>query len=298
MSRLDELLTFVEVVNLGSFTRAAERLGIVKSAVSRRINDLEDRLKVRLLVRSTAGMSVTEAGMTFYARVSRIVADLDDAELSVTDASSNLTGSIRATAPVSLTNLVLMPKLAAFLQKHPALKIELHLSDRPIDIINEGYDLAIRAGTLSDSRLVARKLTAMPRITCASPAYLTERGLPASPQDLASHNGLRSTTVPKSLYWNYQMPDGSTYQANPPSVLEVNNGEAVVSAAVAGLGIAAVPVFLCSDAIDKGLLVPILAQYPLMSGGLFAIYPPGRHLAHRVRSLIDHLVSGFAMMEA
>jgi DNA-binding transcriptional LysR family regulator len=258
MSRLDELLTFVEVVNLGSFTRAAERLGIVKSAVSRRIIDLEDRLKVR----STAGMSVTEAGMTFYARVSRIVADLDDAELSVTGASSNLTGAIRATAPVSLTNLVLMPKLSAFLQMHPALKLELHLSDRSIDIINEGYDLAIRAGTLSDSRLVARKLTSMPRITCASPAYLAERGCPNSPQDLANHNGLRSTTVPKSLYWNYQMPDGGTYQANPPSVLEVNNGEAVVSAAIAGVGIAAVPVFLCSNAIEKGCSYQFLHNTP------------------------------------
>lgn len=154
-----------------------------------------------------------------------------------------------------------MPKLSAFLQMHPALKLELHLSDRSIDIINEGYDLAIRAGTLSDSRLVARKLTSMPRITWASPAYLAERGCPNSPQDLANHNGSCRRQFREFLL---ELPDAGWrhHQANPPSVLEVNNGEAVVSAAIAGVGTAAVPVFLCSNAIEKGCSYEFLHNTP------------------------------------
>lgn len=293
MSRLDELNAFVEVVNAGSITKAAERLGIVKSAVSRRLNELEDRLKVRLLTRSTAGLSVTEPGMAFYARASRILADLDDAELTVTDASANLVGAIRMTAPVSLTNQILMPHFSEFLRLHPGLTMDITLSDRSVDIVNEGFDIAIRAGTLSDSRLVARKLTDMRRTTCASPAYLQAMGIPQNPHDLVHHVGLLSSNVPESAYWSYSMPSGETYQAKPLARLRVNNGEAVVTAAVAGLGICAVPEFLTQNLFASNALQPILIDYPLLAGGLYAIYPPGRHLSHRVRALIDFLVETF-----
>jgi len=297
MSRLDELNAFVEVVNTGSITKAAERLGIVKSAVSRRLNELEDRLKVRLLIRSTAGLSVTEPGMAFYARASRIIADLDDAELTVTDASVNLFGAIRMTAPVSLTNQILMPHISEFLRIHPGLTLDISLSDRSVDIVNEGFDIAIRAGTLSDSRLVARKLTDMRRTTCASPAYLQAKGTPQNPRELISHDGLISSNVPESAYWAYSMPSGDTYQAKPAVRLRVNNGEAVVTAAVAGLGICAVPEFLTRDLIGANALQPILNEYPLLAGGLYAIYPPGRHLSHRVRVLIDFLVEKFRIAQ-
>ncbi|HJV02737.1 MAG TPA: LysR family transcriptional regulator [Burkholderiaceae bacterium] len=295
MSRLDEISTFVAVVNAGSITRAAEKLGIVKSAVSRRMNDLEDRLKARLLVRSTAGLSVTEAGKAFYERAARIMADLDEAELTVTDASADLFGTIRMSAPVSLTNLVLMPHISQFLRLHPGLTLDLSLSDRFVDIVNEGYDIAIRAGTLSDSRLVARKLTDMGRVTCASPDYLAQRGTPATPQELDLHDGLVSSNAPESVYWNYALPDGGSYLARPAVRLKVNNGEAVITAAAAGLGIAAVPAFISGELIERGALVPLLTGYPLAAGSLFAIYPPGRHLSHRVRVLIDFLVAQFAL---
>lgn len=293
MSRLDQLNTFVEVVNAGSITRAAERLGIVKSAVSRRLNELEDRLKVRLLVRSTSGLSVTEAGMGFYARASRILADLDDAELTVTDASVHLFGTIRMTAPVTLTNRVLLPHINDFLKHHPELALELYLSDRTVDLINEGFDIAIRAGTLSDSRLVARKLKDMHRITCASPEYLETRGTPSHPQELDNHDGLISSNVPESLYWSYTLQGDERYHAHPNARLRVNNGESVIIAAAAGLGVAAVPEFLSTELIESGALRRILTDFPLMTGGLYAIYPPGRHLSHRVRVLIDFLVDRF-----
>ena len=293
MSRLEELITFVEVVNAGSITKAAARMGIVKSAVSRRLTELEDRLKVRLLVRSTAGLSVTEAGMGLFARASRIIADLDDAELTVTNASAQLFGTLRMTAPVSLTNQVLMPHINDFLVQHPGLTFDLYLSDRPVDIVNEGFDIAIRAGTLSDSSLVARKLTEMPRVTCASPNYLALKGEPKTPHDLMGHEGLVSSNVPESLYWKYLLPDGGIFQAHPGTRLRTNNGESVISATVAGLGISALPAFLSRDLIASGDLRQILSDYPLTAGGLYAIYPPGRHLSHRVRVLIDFLVERF-----
>jgi DNA-binding transcriptional LysR family regulator len=290
MNRLDELVTFVEVVNAGSITKAAERLGIVKSAVSRRLNDLEDRLKARLVVRSPSGLSVTEVGMAFHERAARIIADLDEAESTVTDASATLFGTIRMSGPVSLTTQHLMPHLNEFLRLHPGLALDLCLSDRIVDMVNEGFDVVIRAGTLSDSSLVARKLTDMPRITCASPKYLSLRGMPQSPQELNTHDGLASTNIPESVYWSYTIPDGGTYLAQPAVRLKVNNGEAVVKAAAAGLGVAAVPAFISKELIDRGILVPILTQFPLAGGAIYAIYPPGRHLSHRVRVLIDFLV--------
>lgn len=295
MSRLDEVQTFIEVVNAGSITKAAERLGIVKSAVSRRLRDLEERLHARLLVRSTAGLSVTEMGQAFYERAARIVADLDEAELTVTDASAKLFGTIRMSAPVSLTNLVLMPHLSEFLRRHPGLTLDMSLSDRFVDIINEGFDIAIRAGTLSDSRLVARKLTDMGRITCASPAYLADHPTPHTPQELDAHDGLVSTNAPESSYWNYTLLDGAHFLARPKTRLRVNNGEAVVTAAVAGLGIAAVPSFIAREQLERGALVSLLPEFQLAAGSLYAIYPPGRHLSHRVRVLIDFLVERFAL---
>lgn len=295
MSRLDEILTFVEVVDAGSITKAAERLGIVKSAVSRRLNDLEDRLKARLLVRSTAGLSVTETGKAFHERARQIIAELDEAELTVTDASADLFGTIHMSAPVSLTNLVLMPHINEFLRLHPGLTLDLRLSDRFVDIVNEGFDIAIRAGTLSDSQLVARKLTDMRRVTCASPDYLAARGEPLTPQDLNRLDGLVSTNAPESAYWHYTAPDGETYLARPTTRMKANNGEAVITAAVAGLGIAAVPAFISKDLIDQGALKPILPEYRLAAGSLYAIYPPGRHLSHRVRVLIDFLTTRFAV---
>jgi DNA-binding transcriptional LysR family regulator len=295
VSRLDEIVTFVEVVNSGSITKAAERLGIVKSAVSRRLNDLEDRLKARLLVRSTAGLSVTETGKSFHERARRIIAELDEAELTVTDASADLFGTIHMSAPVSLTNLVLMPHISAFLRLNPGLTLDLSLSDRFVDIVNEGFDIAIRAGTLSDSRLVARKLTDMKRVTCASPDYLAARGAPLVPQDLDHHDGLVSTNAPESAYWHYTGPDGEIYLARPNTRMKANNGEAVITAAVAGLGVAAVPAFISNDLIARGALIPILSDYRLAAGSLYAIYPPGRHLSHRVRVLIDFLAERFAV---
>lgn len=294
MSRLDEIITFVEVVNAGSITKAAERLGIVKSAVSRRLNELEDRLKTRLLVRSTAGLSITEAGRAFHERASYIVMEWDQAELAVTDAGANMSGTIRMSAPVSLTNLVLMPHISEFFRLNPGLTLDLSLSDRVVDIIDEGFDLAIRAGTLSDSRLIARKLTDMPRVTCASPDYLAARGTPATPGDLVLHDGLVSTNVPESAYWHYTDAKGDTFVARPKARMKVNNGEAVVSAAVAGLGIAAVPEFISREMIGLGNLMQILPEYRLSAGSLYAIYPPGRFLSHRIRAFIDFMVQRFS----
>lgn len=292
MNRFDELLAFVQVVESGSITKAAERLGLVKSAVSRRINDLEDRLKARLIVRSTSGMSLTEIGRAFYERAARIVADVDEAELTVTDASAALSGTIKMAAPVTLTTMHLMPLINAFLQQHQDLSIDLSVSDRIVDLVSEGFDLTVRSGVLADSSLIARKLVDMERVTCASPEYLRRFGVPASPQDLDSHTGVVSTNAPESSYWLYESADGQTHLSRPSVKLSVNNGECAIAAAAAGLGICAVPMFISSAAIARGDVIPILTDFQLVRGGIFAVYPPGRHLAHRVRTLIDFLVAG------
>jgi len=292
MNRFDELLAFVQVVESGSITKAAERLGLVKSAVSRRINDLEDRLKARLIVRSTSGMSLTEIGRAFYERAARIVADVDEAELTVTDASAALSGTIKMAAPVTLTTMHLMPLINAFLQQHQDLSIDLSVSDRIVDLVSEGFDLTVRSGVLADSSLIARKLVDMERVTCASPEYLRRFGVPTSPQDLDSHTGIVSTNAPESSYWLYESAGGQTYLSRPSVKLSVNNGECAIAAAAAGLGICAVPMCISSAAIARGDVIPILTDFQLVRGGIFAVYPPGRHLAHRVRTLIDFLVEG------
>ena len=290
MSRLDEILTFVEIVDSGNISRAADKLGVAKSAVSRRLRDLEDRLKAQLVVRSTAGLSLTEIGKAFYVRAAQVLTDLDQAELSVTDASAELFGTIRLTAPISLTTLRLMPLLTEFAALHPDLTFDLHLSDQVEDIVSDGFDLAIRIGRLNDSTLVARRLMPMNRITCAAPAYLKRKGTPQHPNDLVEHDGLVSGNIQDSLYWSYVAADGSLLQAKPKTKVRANNGECIVEAAIAGLGIAALPEFVCSMAIERGLLVPILQEHPLLSSNVFAVYRQNKHLSHRVKVLIEFLI--------
>lgn len=294
MSRLDEILTFVEVVESGSLSKAAARMGIAKSAVSRRLRNLEDRLKAQLVVRSTAGLSLTDIGRTFHARAQQILTDLDQAELTVTDASAELFGTIRLTAPVSFTTLRLMPLLNEFAKRHPDLAFDLDLSDQVEDIVSEGFDLAIRLGQLDDSSLVARRLAPLTRIACAAPSYLARKGTPQHPEELVDHDGLVSSNVPESLYWSFRLESGQLYRAKPTSRIRANNAECIVEAAVAGLGIAAVPTFATDAALASGLLVPVLSGYPLLSSGVHAVYRQNRHLSHRVRVLIDFLTEGLA----
>jgi DNA-binding transcriptional LysR family regulator len=290
MDRFEELSTFVRVVESGSITRAAQRMGVAKSAVSRRLRELEERLKTSLVIRSTAALHLTEGGKAFYKQAVRILADLDEAELMASDANVALHGTIKLTAPLTLTTRRLMPLFNDFLELHTGLALEIDLNDRRVDLIEDGFDLAIRSGSLEDTRLVVRRLAPMKRVTCAAPSYLEKFGTPLTPEELSDHLGLVSTNLPEQTYWQYQWSGGQTVLARPKTRLKANNGEALLTAAVAGLGICAIPVFIASEAIEQGKLVPLLQSFPLKVGAIYAAYPPERYLSHRIRVLVDFLV--------
>lgn len=290
MNRLEEMQTFIRVADAGSITKAADRMGIAKSAVSRRLCDLEDRLGAQLMTRSTRGLSLTEIGESFYQRSQAILADVNDAERAASNQHGALKGTIKIAAPLTFSTLHLSPLLNTFLDQHPDLDLQLHSSDRPIDLVEEGMDMAVRIGRLADSRLIARRLAPMRRISCASPAYLEKHGIPKTPKDLAEHSGLTSSILSDTLYWQYFDANGDKHVGRPVSRVRTNNGEYLVKAAVGGHGICAVPLFISYQAIQGGELVPILQTYRHREDAIYAVYPPSRHLSHRVRVLIDFLV--------
>lgn len=289
MNRLEEMQNFVRVADAGSISKAAKRMNLAKSAVSRRLSELENRLGVRLMTRSTRGLSLTELGQGFYQRAQIIIADVNDAEQQVSREHASLKGTINVACPLTFSTMHLSPLLNGFLFKNPELDLQLHLSDRQIDLVEEGIDLAIRIGKLADSRLIARRLAPMRRMSCASPDYLKNHGIPKSPKDLQHHVGLTTTNISDAVHWQYTDKNNEKIVGRPSIRIRANNGEFLVNAAVAGHGICAVPMFISYQAIKEGTLVPILREYHLREDAIYAVYPPGRYLSKRVRVLIDYL---------
>lgn len=292
MDRFEEMQTFVRVVKAGSFSAAAERLDIAKSAVSRRLSDLEARLGVQLLTRTTRRLNLTENGRQFYQRCLTILADLEETEQAVTSGDIALSGTMRIAAPLSFGITHLSPLLDAFLQLHPQLKLDLDLNDRTLNFMEEEVDLAIRIGRLSDSSLVARKLAATHFVVCASPAYLARHGEPTHPQDLEQHQGL-SYSYAESQHWHFINNDKAETAVRMNYRMRANNGDVLLRAAIDGLGILMTPGFIGAGAIRQGQLVPILTDYTLPVGAIYAIYPKQRYLPQRIRILIDYLVERF-----
>jgi DNA-binding transcriptional LysR family regulator len=293
MDRFEDIQTFVRVVESGSFTAAAERLRRAKSAVSRRVSELEERLGVRLLNRNTRRINLTDSGRAFYARCVRLLSDLEEAELAVSSAHASLRGTLRVAAPMSFGVLHLADAINDFLGLHQQVRLEADLNDRRVNLIEEGFDVAVRIGALEDSSLIARRLAPIRHVTCASPAYLERFGTPRVPEDLAKHTGLSYSNVPESSQWQYRCPGGERQTVRIACRMLVNNGDVLLSAAVRGLGIVVSPTFLAYRAIARGDLVPILTDYRPPGDSAYAVYPPGRYLSHRVRAFIDFLGERF-----
>ncbi|WP_035373385.1 LysR family transcriptional regulator [Pseudoduganella violaceinigra] len=290
--RYEDLRTFVAVVEAEGFSGAALRLGVVKSAVSRRISELEDRLGTQLLVRSTRSMSVTEAGATLYERALRLLEDLHDAETEVASGSSALRGKLRVAGPMSFGVMCLAPLAAEFADQHPDLAVELDLNDRIVNIVNEGFDLAIRISRLKDSSLVARSIASVEHTLCASPAYLAAHGVPRMPHDLLAHRGLAYSNLEESAYWSFCDPAGGpAFSVEVRSPFRVNNGAALREAAIQGHGIAYLPHFIVAQAIARGELRPLLEDWRKPSVEVYAVYPTRRNLPLRVRAFIDFLMA-------
>ena len=289
VDQLSGLGVFAQVVEANGFTAAAARLGVSKAAVSKQVARLEDRLGVRLLNRSTRRLGLTEAGRDLYERARRILDEVEEAEQAASSRQINPRGVLRVNAPVTYGISHLAPILPAFMKLYPEIQVELVMNDRFVDLIDEGFDLAVRVAALPDSSLVARRLWAARHVVCAAPAYLERRGRPETPADLAQHDCLLYAYLASGDEWRFTAPDGKPANVRVQGSLRSNNGDALQLAAVAGLGAIYSPAFFLGDDLAAGRLVPLLERWQTLEIAVHAVYPPGRPLGAKVRVFIDYL---------
>ena len=289
MDQLAGMRVFTHVVEANGFTAASSRLGLSRAAVSKHIAQLESHLGGRLLNRTTRRVSLTEIGQIYYDRCKQILEDVSDAKCIVSGLNSEPRGSLRLNAPMSFGITQLAPLLNRFCQQHAQVEIDLSLNDRVIDVVEEGYDLVLRIARLKDSNLIARKLAPSRHVICAAPDYLERKGRPKTPADLSKHACLRYSYTKHSHEWLVTGRSGEQ-RVRIDGPLITNNGEAICSAAVNGLGITYMPTFIAGDAIRSGALEVILPDYPCIELGIYAIYPSNRHLSAKVRTFIDFLL--------
>jgi len=285
---LTRMATFLRVVELGSFSAAARALGRTPSSVSRQVGELEARLGVRLLHRTTRKLAPTEAGAALQAGAGAAMAALEEAERAVRDLSTAPRGLLRISAPLVLAQLHVAPGLTDFCRRYPELRLELETSDRVVDLVEEGYDLALRVGTPQESNLVARRLAPFTWVTCAAPAYLAEAGEPREPADLTEHRCLAMTRQRET--WAFERDGRPLLQPVTP-VLWSNHADLLRRTAVDGLGIARLAAFAVGDDLRSGRLRPVLTDFQPRGGGIFALWPSNRHLSPKVRVFVDHLAA-------
>ncbi len=293
MDRFLEMRTFVQVVDTGSFVGAAEPLDMSKAAVSRYVADLEARLGVRLLHRTTRRLSLTEDGEVFYLRCKELLGGLEAAEAEVTARSGDAVGQLRVNAPVSFGILYLAPVWAAFKARHPQVSFDVTLSDRVVDIVDEGFDLAIRITQLQNSSLISRRLASTRMVLCASPTYLARQGTPVHPSELVQHHILAYSYWSSRDEWAFDGPDGVVVVKTTPC-LRSNNGDTCRAVALAHEGIILQPSFMVGADLAAGTLVELCPGYRALEMGIHAVYSSRKHVAPKVRLLIDFLVEHFA----
>lgn len=293
MSELDEMRVFVTLVENNSSTKAAEKMGLANSAISRRMKDLETRLGVQLVQRTTRRMHLTEDGKFFYARCKRLLEDLHEAESMVSHSAKELSGKIKISTPLSFGVAHLAPAIAAFMHLHEKIEIELDMTDRRVDLVEEGFDLALRISQLDDSSLQARKLAPIKHLVCCSPAFLSRYGPFTEFEQLADVPALCYTNSKQPNRWIYKDQTGQSGFVKVVPKLSSTNGDALCEAAVAGIGVVCEPTFILHSALEKGLLVPLFAQVKWYDMSLYALYPQTRHLSSKVRALIDFLAERF-----
>ncbi|MEQ8357535.1 MAG: LysR family transcriptional regulator [Kiloniellaceae bacterium] len=294
MDAIEGLPVFVRTVREGSFSAAARALDLTPSAVSKQIGRLEDRLAVRLFNRTTRRLNLTEEGAAFYERASRILADLEDAAEAVSSLKAVPRGRLRVTMPTAFGILHLLPALPGYLDRHPEVTLEIDLNDRFVNMIEEGFDLALRIGDLEDSSLIGRRLAANRRVMAAAPSYLAGRTAPASTADLAEHNCLIYTYRAQRHDWHLTDDKGRQSVVTVKGNLETNNPMMLRASALAGLGVALLPLWIIGPDIKAGRLVQLLPDYHWPDSAIHAVYPPGRHLSAKVRSFVDFLIAQFA----
>ncbi len=292
MDNLAAMAIFVRVVEDKGFSSAALALGLSKSAVSKHIAALENRLGVRLLNRTTRRLSLTDAGTAYFERAQKIVAEAEEADREVAMHQTTPRGQLRVNAPMSFGIRHISPAIPEFQARHPEVLIDLSLNDRMVDLVDEGYDLAVRIMRLSDSSLVARKLAPFRRVICASPSYFQKHGRPAHPSDLKSHNCLIYTLTSSPEEWRLQGGKG-VETVRVTGNLRSNNGDVIREALLAGVGIAPMPTFLVGEDLRQGKLEVALEEWSDSQVSINAVYPHGRLLQPKVRAFIDFLAARF-----
>ncbi len=297
MDRLHAMEVFVRVVETGSFSAAARDVRIGQPAVSKLVAALEERLQVRLLVRSTRQLHPTEAGQAFYERARRAVAEADEAETAARGLSKGLDGRLRVCVSVTFARLHIAPKIGAFLDAHPNLRVDFVMDDRYIDLMEESIDVALRAGELPDSSLTARKLATCDRHVVASPAYLARMGRPAAPHDLLDHTAIVYTQGLVAEDWRFRRGTAETV-VRIPTRLSFSAAEGVREAVIAGLGVAVSSVWMMAPELASGSIVPVLTEWTLPHADLWAIYPSGRLPTAKARAFITWFEDTFAPRSA
>lgn len=295
MDRFDTMLAFTRVVELESFTKAAMSLNLPKTTVSAQVLALEKRLRVKLLHRTTRRISVTTDGAAYYERAIRLLNELEETEAALHQATSNPKGRLRVDVPTPLGRLVIIPALQDFLKRYPEIQLEIGCDDRPIDLLEEGVDCVIRVGHPLDSTLVARRVGTMQFLLVASPEYLQTYGRPTHHDDLQRHQAVHFFSSKTGKVRNFILEHSGEEQEIPTNrKLAINNGDAIVAAALAGIGVCQVPTFMVQGYLNEGKLERVLGDYPTGSLPLNALYPQNRHLSTKVRTFIEWVAELFA----
>jgi DNA-binding transcriptional LysR family regulator len=293
MDKFLEMKVFSAVVDAGSFTGATNALDMSKAAVSRYVAELEERLGVRLLHRTTRKLSPTTEGEIFYARCRELLGNLDEAEAEITSRTGEAAGLLKVSVPVTFGLMHLAPLWPAFLARHPKLSLDITLSDRVVDLVEDGFDMAVRIGQLPASTLISRKLAATRMVLCASPGYLRRRGEPARPDDLTQHDVISYSLFASGENWSFTGPDGEATVKVAPR-MRTNSGDTCRAAALQDQGLILQPTFIVGPDLAQGLLKETMPDYHSIELGIYAVYPSRKFVSPKVRLLIDFLVESFA----
>ena len=294
MDRFQAITAFTRVVEAGSFARAAERLGVSVSAVSRQVAELEAHLDVRLLNRTTRRLSLTESGQAFFDRSVQLLADLEEAEEAVTSAAVTPRGTLRLTSSATFGSRHLAPAIAAFAVRYPLLRFDVELSERIVDLVDEGFDLAVRIGVPGSQNLVARRIGATRLLCCAAPSYLERHGEPLVPEELARHQCLSYEYLPDRNEWAFSGPGGSERSVRISGPAQSNNGRFLAALAAEGIGISREPDFISGPDVRAGRLKVILREFEPPPLPIYVVYPSRRHLSAKVRAFAGFLAERFA----
>ena len=298
MDTLTRMRAFIDVVEAEGFSAAARKIGRSKALLSKYVRELEDELGALLLNRTTRQFSLTEAGHTYYKRAQEIVREIDNLADAVRDSSGDVRGRIKLSAPRTLADAAVGQSLIDFAMAYPDIVLEIHLDDRFVDLVEEGFDLAIRISRLENSSLIARRLSPFKLRICAAPSLLAKEGVPKAPQDLARMPCIIDTNGRWLSNWPFMKTDGEMMSVAVSGPMEVNSPLATRAAAIAGLGFAPLPDFIAQPAMESGELVSVLDDWVPRGGGIFAVYPHRRYLPGKVRVLVDFLAQWFKTYEA